>query len=334
VLHWRANFEEEPVRSALQIFFGVLIAGSLCLAPLLLELPAATDDTAAQAAAPAAPPEETWLLATVRDRRGHLLTDLVAGDFSILEGKQPLPVLSAEPTRAYPLALGVLFDQSGSRRPGIHPAILQHLAILLANLDPERNRILLAAFQDDVIPLSLSSAQFRDASELAQVLDSIPMVGSTALYDALGWMCGELDSMPTPNRAILVFSDGQDNASKMNHAAARSALVKCRVPVYFVLDHPQSSLHRSEGSSRAAARGAELFVRQLAEECGGDSFVPMNPRELTGVFARITEEIWGRYVLVFKPAHDRQGRAPRIKVEVSRPNTRVRAPRAYHVPDR
>ncbi len=80
----------------------------------------------------------------------------------------------------------------------------------------------------------------------------------------------------------------------------------------------------------------EGVARQMADETGGREVEVRSEKNLEGAFAAIiSEELRSQYVLGYYPSNvNRDGSFRKIKVEVSRPDTKVLARKGYYAPVR
>ena len=140
--------------------------------------------------------------------------------------------------------------------------------------------------------------------------------GATALFDSVYRVAGDLERIDG-KKALLVFTDGDDNASILN---ARSAIRQAReigVPVF------------------AAAQGSALQdkylidqIRDLAKSTGGLAFEMKKSSQARKIFDAISDSLRHGYLLAYRApeASTRQWR--RIEVTVSgvrRPRVRTKS---------
>jgi VWFA-related protein len=112
-----------------------------------------------------------------------------------------------------PLTIGLVVDNSGSMRDRQREVVSAALAFVEAS-KPE-DEMFVVNFNEEVQlglapdqPFSSNMAQLREA------LSRLVVRGQTSLYDAL-WMALEhLNKGRHDKKALVVFSDGADNASK------------------------------------------------------------------------------------------------------------------------
>jgi VWFA-related protein len=143
--------------------------------------------------------------------------------------------------------------------------------------------------------------------------------GETALYDALIRVNRDLATR-TGKKVIVVFTDGEDNASTLTAATAILRARTAGIPIYTIaqghaLNH-STLLRDLTGISRAT---------------GGLSFTIAGPEEIGSVFRSILQDLLHGYLLAFRPppVEDRAWR--RIEVQVrAAPGHNVRAREGYY----
>src|SRR6185437_15080987 len=149
------------------------------------------------------------LTVTVTDQGGRYVTGLQKGDFRIsVDGIQrPLEFLRRDANT--PVSIGILVDTSGSMEPKI-PQAHTAIAEFIRNLNPNDD-IFLYAFSDQQFLLQ----PFTTNHELVmRRLGLLHAYGDTTIFDTI------VDGLHTVNRgrydkkALLVVTDGMDNASR------------------------------------------------------------------------------------------------------------------------
>src|SRR4051812_23752076 len=147
------------------------------------------------------------LFATVLDAQNRLVPDLTQDDFEVLDNDklQPLIVFKNDPQ---PISVVVMLDTSGSMTGtiGLLKSAAEQFLIRLLPAD----KAMIGAFNDK-IELSASFSADRDA--LISHVKDLDYGNGTRLYDALAESLNALHGIEG-RRVILVFTDGDDTASK------------------------------------------------------------------------------------------------------------------------
>src|SRR5207237_6360686 len=116
------------------------------------------------------------------------------------------------------------------------------------------------------------------------VLDKLTMVQpkkNTALYDACYLGIERVTRGSHQKKALLIISDGQDNASRYNFGEVRRLMKESDVTVYAV-----GILSGGDAGSMNGMQG-QAFLDELASVTGGKSFYPQTNDELDEIFERI-----------------------------------------------
>jgi VWFA-related protein len=142
--------------------------------------------------------------------------------------------------------------------------------------------------------------------------------GMTALYDGLVRVVRDIAGR-AGKKAIVVFTDGDDNLSLLPSEAAILRAKTTGVPIYTV------------------AKGAELHeatVQQLAaisRSTGGLSFTLRSSSEIQGVFEKVFEDVMHGYLLAFQAPEAEGHTWHTIEVVLKPPKGRkVRARDGYY----
>jgi len=261
------------------------------------------------------PPSAVSVLVTITSKKGQPVT-LTASNLKVKADRSPATVASLTPLKDTPLTFVLLLDVSGSDKDKIafeRQAALQ----IFQSLDTGSNRGYFGYFNSKLTisrqPLSLAGV--KDA------LGTLDARGGTALYDAIVQTCEKvLDPSLQPGvarRAIIVISDGGDNASHFSLDKAALAPQIAGVPVFAIqLDNPTPS----------GDRGRHV-LRQFAHTSGGYEISLDGPKEF---LPDLLNAIDSQYLLTFvpaKPAHD--GKLHPLSVKASMKGLEISAPAHY-----
>jgi len=209
-----------------------------------------------------------------------------------------------------PLAIGLVFDTSGSMGNKLKRS-RQAAAEFFRAANPD-DEFLLVTFNDRPrldVPLT------RDPEEIQNRLAFTSSNGSTAMIDAIYMAVSELKKSAKSRKALLVISDGGDNASRYTEAEIKSLVRESDVLIYGIGVYEP---YGSRGRTVEELAGPTL-LSEIAEQTGGREFAVDNPREIPDVAAKIGVELRNRYVLGFAPTDpQRDGRYHRLRVQLVR----------------
>jgi VWFA-related protein len=261
------------------------------------------------------------VLATVTDKKNHLVTDLTKDDFRIFEDGKPQEIRFFSRETDLPLRIGILVDTSNSIRERLRFEQEAAIDFLDVALRPGKDLAFVVAF--DVEP-QLVQDYTDDTEKLSDAIRGLQAGGVTSLYDAVFFSCKEkLYVFPPPEpylrRAMIIISDGQDNQSVHSQEEALSMAERAEVTIFTI----------STNRSGAEGRG-DRVLRTLANVTGGHAFLPFEAGDLAANFQEIARELRSQYSLAYvstNTAHD--GTFRNIIIQPVDKNLRVRARSGY-----
>jgi VWFA-related protein len=167
-----------------------------------------------------------------------------------------------------------------------------------------------------------------DRSRIEAALQSVMPSGSTALWEAvyisLAEMARARGDEAMRRQALVVFTDGDDNAS---HVSFDDVLEHARagtVTIYAIM--PPAPV-RPELPKRPAS--ALFAVKRLSETSGGRIFTPQRHDELARAYSEIEEELRHQYWLAYlRPTADEGFRRVSVRI-LTQPDLRARTRSGY-----
>jgi Ca-activated chloride channel homolog len=262
------------------------------------------------------------IYATVLDGSGRLVPDLQRDDFVVLEDGKPVEItlFSNEPQ---PFTAVVMLDTSASMTANLDllNAAAEQFLLRLHPLDRAR----VGAFNDKI---QLSDTFTNDRDALIEDLRHLQFGNPTRLNDAIGVSLDALEPVDG-RRVVLMFSDGEDTASKTGFRTVLDRARNEEVMVYAIGLESEffngMRLQRSRPSRD---------LRRIADETGGGYFELKKTDELAATFTRVAQELRSQYLLGFTPAV-LDGKPHKLEVRLKRPGLNARARKTYiAIPDR
>jgi Ca-activated chloride channel family protein len=287
------------MRSRLYLLPLILLMAGLSLFPALAQSEVAGEQPEPEQPTqeePAEPFRVTVALAlvqaSVRDRDGNFVKGLKEKDFQLLENGvlQELVLFSEEPEA--PIRVAFLLDLSGSMVFQNHLAMARSgIRYFLDRLGPKDEAALLGFADGEVEVLAGFTS---DKRVLSDALLSRDAYGQTALLDAVARAPDMVPRQGNARRAIVLFSDGVDNISRLAPGEAVSIARRTEVPVYSVgfLD---------EVERRRAEVGGEA-LRRFSSETGGQVFLADDPHSVNQASRTVVDELKNTYVLGYYPS--------------------------------
>jgi len=250
--------------------------------------------------------------ATVLDSVGHYVDDLKKDDFKVVDAGVTVPVGAFE-NHTSGVSVALLLDTTGSMASTL-PALRSSAMRLIEDLRPA-DSVAVYSFNSRVTELQPFTSN-RDLAKRAILRTHA--AGSTGLYDALIRVAHDLSGR-SGKKAIVVFTDGDDNASALTADIAINRAKRQGVPIYTI----------AQGSVLVDASTGELS--SMAFITGGLSFAIRRPEDIHGVFEHISRDLQHGYLLAFQPPPDQAHKWRPLKVSLPNIENRiVRARQGYY----
>jgi Ca-activated chloride channel family protein len=255
---------------------------------------------------------------TVTDRDKRLVPDLAEEDFEIYDSGK-LQKLTQFDNSALPVSVVVMLDTSGSMTLALDQ-VKQGAEQFLLRLLPD-DRGMVGAFNDK-IQFKPEEGFIGSRDRLIAQLKELDFGYPTRLWDAVYQSLAALK--PREGRkVVLVFTDGEDTASKMGRSEPLDRAREEDVMIYAVgLENIFFN-----GAQRVMSR-PDRGLKGLAEETGGGFFLLKKTDELGATFTRVAQEIHSQYLLGFSPSL-LDGKVHKLEVRVKKPGMTARARKTY-----
>ena len=259
------------------------------------------------------------------DLKGKPVADLREKDVTLLVDGQPVLTDLFSRSDDAPVSFTILLDASGSMG-------------LVGKMEGARAAVYALVQQrlpgDDFSLYVFSSGEVReivpftpDTAILLAAIDAVIPQGRTAFYDALARMPDRTLLGRNGSRAIILLTDGIDNASTLTRDDLAALLEGVDVPVYPIgLRSPGAPLAPPPGVTPEAMLNLEILAH-VARLTGGLLSMVDEPSQLPAAITRIEKDLRSQYLLGFAPTGAGPVRFRRITLRLSgsaRP-VRVRA---------
>ena len=193
------------------------------------------------------------VLATVRDKKGQIVTSLKKEDFKLEVDGHPQSIRYFSRVTDAPLTLGLLVDTSLSQRRLLDKERTASYTFLADLLDESRDKAFVVHFDFDIEllqDLTSSRPKLEAALQKLQVAQPRQMQtggsdpgqgqphyggGGTKLYDAVFLASDEITSKVQGRKALIILSDGVDQGSKVSLSRAIEAAQRADTLVYTIL---------------------------------------------------------------------------------------------------
>jgi Ca-activated chloride channel family protein len=252
---------------------------------------------------------------TVLDAAAKPVEGLKLGDFQVLEDGVKQEVSHFALQQELPIRLGVVIDTSGSMEKTL-PEVQRVVISFLHNLVRPRDRAFVVAFSDRPELLAGFTADF---SALERALITLKADNETALYDSIVYSLFQFSGV-RGRKAMVLLTDGEDNASKMEFDRTLDYAKRSGVVIYTIgIDLPFTKI---------AIRSQ---LTRLARTTGGEAFFLARDAKLERVYDRINRELRTQYLLTYTSNSEA---APdvfrKVAVKVDRRKVEVRTIAGYY----
>jgi Ca-activated chloride channel family protein len=220
-----------------------------------------------------------------------------------------------------PISVVVMLDTSGSMTLALDLVKQAAEEFLLRLLPADRGKV--GAFNDKIeVKPEPGLAFSNNRDQLIRYLNDLDFGYPTRLYDAVDYSITQLE--PEDGRkVVLVFTDGEDTASRIGAGAVNERARAQEVMVYSV------GLENEYFMNQQRVRTSpDRGLRRLSDDTGGGFFLLKKKDELGPTFTRIAQELHSQYVMGFTP-ETLDGKVHKLEVRVKKPGMTARARRSY-----
>lgn len=221
---------------------------------------------------------------------GTPVWNLQPSDFHILDDGDEVTQFTLDcpnPSSPCVMSVGLVLDGSGSMAGSGNPGVIQAAKHFVGFLDGVQDQAAVLWFNNGT---TLAQSMTTDTSLMNQAIDALPVLGQSAVWDGVFAGLVETATMGTnPCRAVIVVSDGMDNASSATFAAVLWYAQQQHIPVFPI--------------GLGGSFNIDQF-RQLAEETGGRFHHSPTVDALPAIYAEIAAVLRAAFLecrLTFDP---------------------------------
>lgn len=257
------------------------------------------------------------LYVTVTDESKRLVPELIQEDFDVYDNGK-LQVITSFDNHPLPITVTVMLDTSGSMTASLDLVKRAAEQFLIRLLPDDMGMV--GAFNDKI---EFHPADFTgNRDELVGLLKDLDFGYPTRLFDAVDESISKLNGIEG-RKVVLVFTDGEDTASKLGAGKVTDRARAEDVMIYSIgLENEYFNGQRRVRSS------PDRGLKNLSEETGGGFFLLKRTDELGSTFTRVAEELHSQYVLGFSPAV-LDGKVHKLEVRLKKPGMTARARKSY-----
>lgn len=336
----------------------ILVGANLPLLPQTQSVPAATQSqqnqqapqTQDQPAPESDQPLETFksqvnvvnLFFNVKDKHGMLIPNLTKTDFEVYEDGKPQTIKYFSAESNQPLTLGILIDTSPSQTR-VLTIEQESCSEFLHSVLNKKDLAFLINFDADI---DLDQDYTNSARDLTHALNKLQIGGgsagggpvgigggpvpnsnprSTALYDAIFLAADEKLKSEVGRKAMIVFTDGQDEGSHLKIRDAIEAAQKADTIAYVILI-------ADRGFYGGFGFSGDADMRKLSQETGGRVIeVGNNQQKLRDAFNQIQNELRSQYNIGYTPSNTKlDGSYRKVQIHSKGSDLKIQARQGYY----
>ena len=245
---------------------------------------------------------------TARDGRGALVDHLTREDVELFEDAVPQKIEFFAKSADVPLTLGLIVDVSGSQEH-FEKKHQKDLEVFLNEVLGPKDRAFVICFGNH---LRLVSDYSNSAAEILGELKEFDRgkkhfveLGpteerdlGTAFYDSIYYSVAEKLPKAEGRKAILIFSDGEDNSSSHDMMTTIEAAQAANVVVY-AIRYTEEPKH---GGLTARNKYGIRVMERIAKETGGAD-IDAETTDPHTYFRQLAEELRTSYELAYYPTN-------------------------------
>jgi len=279
------------------------------------------------------------LFFNVKDKHGMLIPNLTKEDFQVMEDGKPQTVKYFSAESNQPLTLGIMIDTSASQTrvleieqescaEFLHAALRDKDLAFVINFDVDVD--LDQDFTNNVRQLTRALNKMQINAGMGGgppglgggPIPSVPR--GTLLYDAIYLGANEKLKNEVGRKAMIIFTDGEDQGSRLKIQDAIEAAQKADTICYVILI-------ADRGFYGGFGYSGDYDMKKLAEQTGGRVIEVGNKQEkLKQAFDQIQSELRSQYNIGYSPTNTKlDGSYRKIQIH-SKGDYKVQARQGYY----
>jgi len=230
----------------------------------------------------------------VTDGKGRTVSGLGENSFHVFEDGRPQQIAPFE-SEDVPVTVGLVIDNSGSmsaKRPEVFAAAEE----FAKSSNPQDEMFVVNFNQNVSMGLPKGVPFTSDVHQLLGAVSRHRAFGNTALYDGVAVALEHMKTGTANRKALIVISDGGDNASRLSLQALLKRAEASNAQIYTlgVFD----KMFSGENSG---------VLKRLAKVTGGKSYFPESPSQITGICQQIARNLRHEYTIGYHPSNPNSG---------------------------
>jgi Ca-activated chloride channel family protein len=235
---------------------------------------------------------------TVLGDRGRPITDLRSAEVDLMVDGSPVRSDMFEKSQNAPVSFTILLDGSGSMAlAGKMDSAFAAIGALIGHRRPGDDFALYVFAESQAVEVAPFT---ENPLDITRALAKIKPYGKTAFFDALATMPERSKLGRNPSRAIILLSDGIDNASSLTRAALAQQLQGISVPIYSLgLREPEK---QADKGKRPREDLSDIgLLNEVATLTGGKLYLGNTPNQIAEAVSHIEDDLRAQYLIGFAP---------------------------------
>ncbi len=238
------------------------------------------------------------VLATVRDKKNEIVTNLTKDDFVLLENRRPQTIRYFSRETDLPLTVGLMVDTSMSQARVLESERSASFRFLDQVLRDAKDKLFVMQFDLSVMLRQPLTSSRRELEAILPYVDTptrkelqMQTGGGTLLYDAILQASDTILKTQANRKAMIVLSDGVDFGSTATLSDAIEAAQRADALIY-------SILFSDESFPSFGPDGKGVLMR-LSKDTGASFFEVSKKQGIEQIYQAIEQELRSQYNLGF-----------------------------------
>jgi Ca-activated chloride channel homolog len=235
---------------------------------------------------------------TVLGDHGRPITDLRDAEVNLTVDGAPVRSDMFEKSQNAPVSFTILLDGSGSMAlAGKMDSAFAAIGALIGHRRPGDDFALYVFAESQAVEVAPFT---ENPADITRALGHVKPYGKTAFFDALATMPERSKLGRNPSRAIILLSDGIDNASSLTRGALAQQLQGISVPIYSLGLHEPTTPVDPKKRPREDLSDIGL-LNEVATLTGGKLYLGNTPQQIADAVSHIEDDLRAQYLIGFAP---------------------------------
>ncbi|HYM61203.1 MAG TPA: VWA domain-containing protein [Thermoanaerobaculia bacterium] len=236
---------------------------------------------------------------SVIDTKGRPIPDLKSNEITLLVDGRPVETDMFEKSTNAPVSFTILVDASGSMGLAGKMESARTAVAALTARRVKGDDFALYVFAEsearEVVPFT------ENPYAILRALAGVHPYGKTAFFDALAAMPERSRLGKNPSRAVILLSDGIDNASSLTRRDLERLLEGIAVPIYPLGLRDFAAQPQTSGGRPREDSSDLVLLEEVANLTGGRMYVGDRPEQIADAVESLEKILRAQYLVGFSP---------------------------------